>query len=70
MNYIPITCEQREAMLRAVGVSDIDELFADIPADVRLDAPAATSPAGLSEIDLVRHMRALADNEHARELAS
>jgi glycine dehydrogenase subunit 1 len=61
LNYIPITCEQREAMLRAVGVSDVDELFAGIPAEVRLDRPLAL-PAGLSEIDLVRHIRTLADS--------
>ena len=37
MRYIPVTCEQREAMLRAVGVSSIDELFEVIPADVRVE---------------------------------
>ena len=36
MRYIPVTCEQREAMLRAVGVSTTDELFDVIPEAVRL----------------------------------
>jgi len=70
LNYIPITCEQREAMLRAVGVSGVDELFADIPSEARLDRGLAL-PAGLSEIDLVRHMRTLADaNTPASSLVS
>jgi glycine dehydrogenase subunit 1 len=70
LNYIPITCEQREAMLRAVGVSDVDELFVDIPAEVRLDRPLAID-TGLSEIDLVRHMRTLAEsNTPASSLVS
>jgi glycine dehydrogenase subunit 1 len=70
MRHIPITCEQREAMLRAVGVSTIDELFADVPQDARLDRPLDL-PAGRSEIDLVRHVRALADaNTPASALVS
>ena len=36
MRYIPVTCEQREAMLRAVGVSDVSELFEVIPESVRV----------------------------------
>ncbi len=64
MNYIPITCEQREAMLRAVGVSGLEELFADIPEQVRLDRELDIA-AGLSEIDLVRHLRTLADKNTA-----
>lgn len=46
-------------MLAAVGAASVDELFADIPAAVRLDRPLAL-PAGMSEIDLMRHMRLLA----------
>lgn len=70
MNYIPVTCEQREAMLRAVGVSDVDELFADIPVEVRLDHDLDIE-GGYSEIDLVRHVRALAAaNTPASEIVS
>lgn len=60
MRYIPVTCEQREAMLRAVGFSHIDELFSDIPAEVRFEG-MLDMPAGMSEIDLMAHMRDLAD---------
>lgn len=60
MRYIPITCEQREAMLRAVGRSSTGELFDDVPGPVRLDEPLDL-PAGLSEIELSAHVRELAN---------
>lgn len=70
MNFIPVTCEQREAMLRAVGVSHLDELFRDIPADLKLAAPLAL-PDGVSEMELVAHMDGLARaNAPAVELVS
>jgi glycine dehydrogenase subunit 1 len=59
MRYIPVTCEQREAMLRAVGVTTPDDLFDVIPEAVRLDA-GLDLPEGMSEIDLDAHLRDLA----------
>jgi glycine dehydrogenase subunit 1 len=59
MRYIPVTCEQREAMLRAVGVDGVDDLFAVIPEDARLDRPLDMA-SGMSEIDLARHIGQLA----------
>jgi glycine dehydrogenase subunit 1 len=38
MRYLPLTADDRAAMLRRVGARDIDDLFADIPADKRLAA--------------------------------
>lgn len=61
MRHIAITCEQREAMLRAVGVERVRDLFDDIPDEARLDR-GLDLPAGLSEIDLVREARALASS--------
>ena len=31
MAFIPLTEDERSAMLRQVGVADVDELFADVP---------------------------------------
>lgn len=59
MRHIAITCEQREAMLRAVGVSGVDELFEDVPAGARLDRPLDLPP-GMGEIELSAHLRSLA----------
>ncbi len=70
MRYIPITCEQREAMLRAVGVESTDELFADVPEEGRLGR-ALNLPDGLGEIALASHLRELADaNDPATGLVS
>ena len=37
MRYLPLNSEDRAEMLARVGVASIDALFADIPADKRLD---------------------------------
>jgi len=58
MRYIPVTCEQREVMLRAVGCSDPSELFSDVPQSVRLEA-LLDLPEPMSEIELSMHMREL-----------
>ncbi|MDP2233870.1 MAG: aminomethyl-transferring glycine dehydrogenase subunit GcvPA [Actinomycetota bacterium] len=68
MRYIPISCEQREAMLRAAGASSIDELFTDIPPKARLPRPLDL-PAGMSEMALTDHLAGLARaNAPATEL--
>ena len=59
MRHIPVTCEQREAMLRAVGVSTVDELFAAVPESVRLETPLDL-PEAMGEIELTAHLKGLA----------
>ena len=55
-------------MLATIDRSSLDDLFSQIPAGVRLDQPLAI-PAGVSEMELVADMRALAArNRHADEL--
>ena len=57
-------------MLRAVGVTDIDELFESVPAAVRLGRPLDL-PDGLSEMEAASSLRALADaNTPATRLVS
>jgi glycine dehydrogenase subunit 1 len=52
-------------MLRAIGAKSIDDLFAMVPADLRLRRELAIPPA-MSEMELTQHMAALsAKNEHA-----
>ncbi|MDT8903121.1 aminomethyl-transferring glycine dehydrogenase subunit GcvPA [Anaeroselena agilis] len=58
-SYLPHTDADRRAMLAAIGVGSTQELFADVPAEVRLDRPLAL-PAAMAEPELARHMRALA----------
>jgi len=53
-------------MLAALGVSSLDDLFEDIPAEVRLDRALAIS-AGTSEMELVADMRALAARDRSAD---
>ncbi|HYM64399.1 MAG TPA: hypothetical protein VES61_06940, partial [Gaiellaceae bacterium] len=59
MSYLSLTDADREAMLEAIGVSSVDELFRDIPKSLRLERPLGLEPA-LSEQELVEHLSALA----------
>jgi glycine dehydrogenase subunit 1 len=65
MPYLYNTVEDQQAMLAAIGAGSIDELFAMVPAEMRLDRPLDIPPA-MSEMELTQHMTALAaKNEHA-----
>jgi glycine dehydrogenase subunit 1 len=68
--YLSLTDADREAMLAAISASSIDELFADIPAGVRLDRELDLEPA-LAEPQLVAHLEALAGKnvDTGRELS-
>jgi len=59
MDFVPLTPAEREAMLARIGVKSVDELFADIPPQARLDRPLDLPPA-MSEAELIAHMRTLA----------
>jgi glycine cleavage system P protein (glycine dehydrogenase) subunit 1 len=57
--YTSATDADREAMLERIGAASIDELFADIPASVRLDRPIEL-PAGKAEQEVYGYLRDLA----------
>jgi glycine dehydrogenase subunit 1 len=57
--YTAVTDADREAMLSAIGVEDVEDLFAGIPADLRLDRPLDLPP-GAPEQDVYAHLRDLA----------
>ena len=59
MPYHFNTAEDRQEMLKAIGVGSIDDLFAGIPPSLRLQRPLDIPPA-LSELELTQHMTALA----------
>jgi glycine dehydrogenase subunit 1 len=63
--YTSATDADRKAMLDEIGVGSIDELFAEIPADLRLGRPLDL-PSGLSETECFDHLASLAErNAHA-----
>jgi glycine dehydrogenase subunit 1 len=57
--YIANTETDRQAMLAAIGVASVEELFADIPAEFRTGELGL--PPALSEPELVRELSALAE---------
>jgi glycine dehydrogenase subunit 1 len=67
VSYLSLTDADREAMLETIGVSSVEELFADIPEGVRLGRVLALEPA-LPEAELVAHLEELAArNTHTGE---
>ncbi|GIP32183.1 aminomethyl-transferring glycine dehydrogenase subunit GcvPA [Paenibacillus sp. J2TS4] len=56
--YLPLTGQDRKEMLADIGISSMDELFADIPDSVRHKGKLNVS-AALSEPELLRLMRKL-----------
>jgi len=59
MPYIPHTDQERETMLAVIGVQTIDELFADVPLQVRF--PRLNLPEPLSEMEAIRELRDLSE---------
>jgi glycine dehydrogenase subunit 1 len=64
--YTAVTAEDRAAMLDAIGVASVDDLFAEIPAGVRLGR-ALDLPAGLGEAEVYAHLRELASRNRSAE---
>src|SRR4051812_2464102 len=62
MPFIPHTDEDIRAMLAAIGVSSIDELFDEIPAALRATALKSVPP-GLNEMDITRLMHERAEQD-------
>jgi glycine dehydrogenase subunit 1 len=59
MNYVSATPADRQRMLDAIGATSIDELFADLPPGTA--RMALNIPTALSEIEMGRLLRELAD---------
>ncbi|MCS7223197.1 MAG: aminomethyl-transferring glycine dehydrogenase subunit GcvPA [Armatimonadetes bacterium] len=57
--YLPVTAGDQEQMLKEIGVESVEDLFADIPESLRQKA-SLPLPEPLSEPDLIRHIKALA----------
>ena len=51
MPYIANTAEDQRAMLEAIGIGSLDELFPPIPSELRLKRPLNIPPA-LTELEL------------------
>jgi glycine dehydrogenase subunit 1 len=56
MPYVPHTAADEAEMLAAIGVSSIDELFREIPANLRVAPGALNLPPALDEPRLLGHL--------------
>ncbi len=69
MRFTPNTEADRQAMMQAIGITDIDELFADIPAEHRY--PDLQLPPPLTEMEVARELQEMAaDNAQLGEFTS
>lgn len=58
--YLPQTDQDKREMMEALGIRHIDELFADIPEEIRFKGELNISEA-LSEPELIRYFQGLSD---------
>ena len=58
-SYIPSTREERQAMLRTIGIDSIDQLYDVVPESVRIKS--LNLPEGLSELEVGRVMTGMAE---------
>ena len=59
MRYLPLSDSDRGQMLRVIGAGSIEELFRDVPEELRLKGPIDGLPMHASEMAVERHMTAL-----------
>jgi glycine dehydrogenase subunit 1 len=59
MRYLPLSDSDRSEMLRVIGASSVDDLFRDVPEELRLKDPIPGLPRHASEMAVERHMTAL-----------
>src|SRR5678816_4114908 len=62
MPFIPHTEDDVRAMLAAIGVAKIDDLFDEIPASLR-DTALSGVPAGMGEMEITRLMHERAERD-------
>lgn len=58
-NYIPNTPDQVQEMLRAIGADSVEELFDEIPPELKLQNDL-DMPAGVSELEMSKQLKELA----------
>jgi glycine dehydrogenase subunit 1 len=69
MRYLPLTPDDRRAMLAKIGVSDVDSLFRDVPKPALAPLSAFNLPDTKSELDVERAMSAMAAKNVAASAA-
>jgi glycine dehydrogenase subunit 1 len=65
MRYLPLTTDDRKAMLAKVGAATIDDLFVDVPAEARLPGPIPGLPNHQPELLVERELTRMAKRNMA-----
>ncbi|MEE9380398.1 MAG: aminomethyl-transferring glycine dehydrogenase subunit GcvPA [Hyphomonadaceae bacterium] len=65
MRYLPLTPDDRTAMLDTIGAKSIDDFFGDVPESARLSGLIDGLPMHQGEQQVHRHMAALASQNRA-----
>jgi glycine dehydrogenase subunit 1 len=60
VTYVPHTEADRHAMLEAMGIGSVGELFADVPGSVR--NPVLGLPPSLSEVEILAELREMSES--------
>jgi len=60
MRYLPLTAEDRRAMLAKIGAPDVDALFRDVPKSALAPLSAFHLPDTQGELEVERAMSRLA----------
>ncbi|MEA1071472.1 aminomethyl-transferring glycine dehydrogenase subunit GcvPA [Sphingomonas sp. LY160] len=60
MRYLPLSDEDRSAMLSTIGAASVDDLFKDVPEEARLTGPIHGLPMHASELSVERQLGAMA----------
>ena len=60
MPYFLNTSDEQQAMLAAIGAASLEDLFAMVPAELRLRRPLCV-PSAMCELELTAHLSALAE---------
>ncbi len=63
MRYLPHSPDERDRMLKTIGVGSTAELFSSVPSHLLLDTPLDV-PGHKGEFQVESHMRALSDQNH------
>ena len=60
MTYVPHSQAERQAMLAAIGVDRVEDLFADVPKALRF--PEISLPEPLSELEILRELQGICES--------
>src|SRR6056297_3337416 len=66
MDYVSNTTQEREYMLKEIGVEAVEEIFDSIPKEIKLERELDVAE-GMSELELKRHMHEISEVNNSLE---